>query len=69
MNALTPTRRKVLLIGWDGADWKTINPLLDAGKMPALESLINRGVMGNIATLDPPLSPNALDEHRNRKDC
>ncbi|HLN01558.1 MAG TPA: alkaline phosphatase family protein [Bryobacteraceae bacterium] len=49
--------RRVLLIGWDAADWKVINPLLDAGKMPALEFLINRGVMGNLATLRPILSP------------
>lgn len=49
--------KKVLVIGWDAADWKVINPLLDAGLMPALEKLINRGSMGNIATLDPPLSP------------
>lgn len=48
---------KVLLIGWDSADWKVINPLLDSGQMPALESIVNNGVMGNIATLDPPLSP------------
>jgi predicted AlkP superfamily phosphohydrolase/phosphomutase len=51
------TSPKVLLIGWDAADWKVINPLLDAGEMPALERLINHGVMGNIATLNPPLSP------------
>jgi len=50
-------KNKVLLIGWDAADWKIINPLLDAGMMPALESLVNNGVIGNIATLDPPLSP------------
>ncbi len=49
--------KKVLLIGWDAADWKIINPLLDNGQMPALESLVNNGVMGNIATLDPPMSP------------
>lgn len=49
--------KKLLLIGWDSADWKIINPLLDAGKMPALERLVNRGVIGNLATLDPPLSP------------
>ncbi len=49
--------RKVLLIGWDAADWKAINPLLDAGKMPALSRLIEKGVMGNIATLQPVLSP------------
>jgi tetratricopeptide (TPR) repeat protein len=30
---------------------------MDAGMMPALESLVNNGVMGNLATLDPPLSP------------
>ena len=49
--------KKVLLVGWDAADWKVITPLLDAGKMPALESIINRGVMGNLLTLEPPLSP------------
>lgn len=49
--------KKILLIGWDAADWKIINPLLDNGMMPALESMINNGVMGNMATLDPPLSP------------
>lgn len=48
---------KVLLIGWDAADWEHISPLLDAGKMPGLEALINRGVMGNLATLHPVLSP------------
>ena len=48
---------KVLLIGWDAADWRLIDPLLDAGQMPALESLLNGGVMGNLATIQPPLSP------------
>ncbi|MBL0329894.1 MAG: alkaline phosphatase family protein [Bacteroidetes bacterium] len=49
--------KKVLLLGWDAADWKIIHPLLDAGLMPSLASLINKGVMGDIATLDPVLSP------------
>jgi predicted AlkP superfamily phosphohydrolase/phosphomutase/tetratricopeptide (TPR) repeat protein len=49
--------KKVLLIGWDAADWKIINPLLDSGQMPSLAKLIANGVIGNIATLDPPLSP------------
>lgn len=48
---------KVLLIGWDAADWKVINPLMDAGLMPALQSLVDGGVKGKITTLDPPLSP------------
>jgi tetratricopeptide (TPR) repeat protein len=49
--------KKVLLIGWDAADWKIINPLLDQGRMPALEDLVNHGVIGNLATLHPVLSP------------
>jgi predicted AlkP superfamily phosphohydrolase/phosphomutase/tetratricopeptide (TPR) repeat protein len=50
-------KRKVLVIGWDAADWKAINPLLDAGLMPNLEKMVNEGVVGNLATLNPPLSP------------
>ncbi len=46
-----------MLIGWDAADWKIINPLLDAGRMPNLEKLVNQGVMANMATLYPDLSP------------
>jgi tetratricopeptide (TPR) repeat protein len=53
----TTSRRKVLLIGWDAADWKVIHPLIDAGKMPNLARFIESGVMGNIATLQPCLSP------------
>ncbi len=49
--------KKVLLIGWDAADWKIINPLLDQGLMPTLEDFVNHGVMGNLATLHPVLSP------------
>lgn len=51
------TKRKVLLIGWDAADWEVITPLLEEGLMPSLDGLINRGVMGNLATLQPILSP------------
>jgi predicted AlkP superfamily phosphohydrolase/phosphomutase len=49
--------RKLLFIGWDAADWRVINPLMDAGKMPHLQRLVERGVMGNMATLHPVLSP------------
>jgi tetratricopeptide (TPR) repeat protein len=52
-----PLAKKVLLIGWDAADWKIINPLLDQGLMPTLDDFVNQGVMGNLATLRPILSP------------
>jgi len=49
--------KKVLLIGWDGADWQIIRPLIEQGKMPTLQGLLNRGVSGNLATIQPILSP------------
>lgn len=48
---------RVLVIGWDAADWKVIQPLLDAGQMPHLARLLAAGLRGNIATLYPVLSP------------
>ena len=50
-------KRRVLLIGWDAADWKVIQPLIDAGHMPNLARLIERGIIGNLATIQPVLSP------------
>ena len=54
---VSPPSIKVLLIGWDAADWKLIDPLLKQGKMPNLQTLIDGGVRGNLTTLSPPLSP------------
>ena len=50
-------KKRVLLIGWDGADWEHINPLLDDGLMPTLNTLVDGGTIGNLATLQPVLSP------------
>ncbi len=49
--------KKVLLIGWDAADWKVIHELMDAGKMPTLNQMVENGVSGNMRTLTPALSP------------
>lgn len=46
-----------MLIGWDAADWNSIYPLLQQGKLPALAELLSVGVHANLATLDPPISP------------
>lgn len=50
-------KNKVLLIGWDAADWDIIWPLIAQGKMPALKRLIENGVYGNMSTMNPPYSP------------
>jgi len=52
-----PTGRKVLLVGWDGADWLMIRPLLAAGRLPNLARLIERGASGELRSQEPLLSP------------
>lgn len=53
---MTPKRR-LLVVGWDSADWKIIEPLLRAGQMPMLAKLLAEGSRGNLSTLEPSLSP------------
>ncbi|MDA8105821.1 MAG: alkaline phosphatase family protein [Nitrospiraceae bacterium] len=54
---MTIGTKRVLLIGWDAADWKIIHRLVDEGKMPCMAGFIEGGVIGNLATLYPELSP------------
>jgi predicted AlkP superfamily phosphohydrolase/phosphomutase len=44
-------------VGWDSADWKIIQPLIDAGDMPGISRIVEGGVSGNLTTLEPQLSP------------
>ncbi len=50
-------KNKLLLIGWDAADWKIIGPMLSKGELPALQRLIKNGVYGNMSTMNPAFSP------------
>jgi predicted AlkP superfamily phosphohydrolase/phosphomutase len=38
--------KRVLIVGWDGADWEILDPLLEAGELPALQGLRERGRRG-----------------------
>src|SRR3569832_2704079 len=49
--------RRLLLVGWDAADWKIIDPLLVKREMPNLARIVSGGARGNLATVLPPLSP------------
>lgn len=49
--------KKFLLLGWDAAEWKVIQPLIEKGLMPTLKKFLEEGTSGKIATLDPPFSP------------
>jgi predicted AlkP superfamily phosphohydrolase/phosphomutase len=37
---------RVLVVGWDGADWDILDPLLAAGELPSLAALLERGRRG-----------------------
>ncbi len=37
---------RVLIVGWDGADWEILDPLLERGELPNLAALIARGSRG-----------------------
>lgn len=53
-----PTRgNRLLIIGWDAADWRFIEPLIASGLMPTLAALRARGAWGNLSTIQPALSP------------
>ncbi|MBI1189379.1 MAG: tetratricopeptide repeat protein [Tepidisphaera sp.] len=49
--------KKLLIVGWDAADWKIIDALLAKGGMKHLKGLIDRGARGDLTSLDPKLSP------------
>jgi predicted AlkP superfamily phosphohydrolase/phosphomutase len=34
---------RVILIAWDGADWRILDPLLERGALPNLQALLDRG--------------------------
>ena len=49
--------RKLLLVGWDAADWRLARPLLEKGWMPHLRTLIEGGSSGNLASAQPMICP------------
>lgn len=46
-----------MVVGWEGADWTAARPLIDAGHLPVLESLIRGGCSGPIRGFSPWLPP------------
>ncbi len=51
------SKPRLLLVGWDAADWKLIHPLIDSGRMPTLQRIVEDGVSGTLASMEPSLSP------------
>jgi len=49
-------KRKVLVIGLDGATFDLIHPWMKEGKLPNLEKMINQGTSGKLFSTIPPIS-------------
>ena len=48
---------KVFVLGLDGATWDILEPLMQAGVLPNLARLRQRGASGVLGSVFPPLSP------------
>jgi tetratricopeptide (TPR) repeat protein len=44
---------KVLLVAWDGVDWDLLAPLIEIDQLPTIASLIEQGMVGDLASLQP----------------
>ncbi len=56
---VSATKRKVLVIGLDGATFDLIGPWIEEGKMPTLQQLMKNGASGVLNTTLPPISSSA----------
>ena len=45
--------RKVYVVGFDGATWRFIRPLVERGEMPNFQRLIAEGVSGDLKSVIP----------------
>ncbi len=44
---------RVLLIGWDGADWRILDPMIEQGALPNLKALVDRGTRAVLRSTIP----------------
>jgi predicted AlkP superfamily phosphohydrolase/phosphomutase/tetratricopeptide (TPR) repeat protein len=49
--------QRLLVVGWDAADWIILDQLLAKGDMPVLNRLLQTGCRSDLQTLEPILSP------------
>ena len=55
----TGDRPKVLVIGWDGADWGLLHPMMSAGVLPNLEAFLKKALTGDLLSTIPPATASA----------
>ena len=50
-------RPRIVVIGWDGADWDAVRDLIGQGRLPHLAKLMREGASGRLHSYLPMLSP------------
>ncbi len=51
---MTPAdTRRLLIIGWDGADWEIVNDLIGRGDLPNVGRMVKEGATGNLDSTIP----------------
>jgi predicted AlkP superfamily phosphohydrolase/phosphomutase len=55
-----PTKQKAITIGVDGASFRVLRPLMDAGELPGFSRLAAEGSTGTLISTIPPLTPPAF---------
>ncbi len=56
---LEPLVKRILILGLDGATWDVLDPMIAAGRMPALKKFIEQGAAGVLHSTQPPITPAA----------
>lgn len=54
--SLPPSGQRLLVVGWDGATWRLLDPLLAQGRLPNLARLIERGFHAELESTAVPIS-------------
>ena len=52
-------RKRVLIIGLDGATWDIYKPVFEQGHMPRLAGVLREGTHGVLRSTEPPITPTA----------
>lgn len=50
-------RSPLIVVGWDGGDWKLLDELIARGLLPNLASVVSRGRSWDLASFNPMISP------------
>lgn len=46
--------KRLIIIGWDGATYDVLKPLIDSGRMPNTKAMMENGASGIMESVDPP---------------